>query len=78
MAAMTEVELRALPASIDLPTTFRAVGIGRTKGYELVKAGSFPVPVLRLGRVQRVRTADVLELLGIPRSVEQDRAVLSA
>lgn len=65
MAAMTEAELRRLPASIDLPTTFRAIGIGRTKGYELLRADQFPVPVLRMGSVYRVRTADVLELLHI-------------
>lgn len=65
MAAMTATELRQLPASIDAPTAFRAIGVGRTKGYELLREDQFPVPVLRLGSLYRVRTADVLALLGV-------------
>ena len=63
---MTAAELLALPASIDMETLFRAIGIGRTKGYELLRDGELPVKVLRLGATTyRARTADVLELLGI-------------
>lgn len=62
---MTATELLELPASLDMETTFRAIRIGRTKGYELLRNGEFPVPVLRLGGTYRVRTADVLALLGI-------------
>lgn len=65
MAAMTEAELRQLPASVDAPTAFRAIGIGRTKGYELLRTGQFPVSALRLGNTYRVRTADLLALLGL-------------
>lgn len=62
---MTTAELRRLPASIDLETAGRALGVGRTKAHELVRAGEFPARVLRLGRAYRVVTADVLALLGV-------------
>lgn len=63
--AMTRSDLLALPAAIDLVTAGRALGIGRTKAHELVRAGQFPVRVLRLGSAYRVPTAEVLNLLGI-------------
>lgn len=62
---MAVAELQALPAAIDLETAGRAVGLGRTKSYELARTGQFPVPVLRLGNAYRVATADVLALLGL-------------
>lgn len=62
--ALTSEELRALPAAVDLVTAGRAFGIGRTKAHELVRAGEFPVPVLRLGRTYRVTRADLLRALG--------------
>jgi predicted DNA-binding transcriptional regulator AlpA len=40
------------------------LGIGRSAAYELVRAGEWPTPVLRLGRLIRVPTAPLLELLG--------------
>ena len=42
-------ELRALPASVDIVTAGRALGIGRTKSYELARRREFPVPVLPVG-----------------------------
>jgi hypothetical protein len=62
---MTVAELIALPASIDMETLFAALGIGRTKGYELLRSGELPVSVLQFGRTYRARTAEVLELLGV-------------
>lgn len=35
-------ELLQLPAMIDLATAARALGVGRTKAYELAKSGAFP------------------------------------
>lgn len=58
-------EVLALPAAVDLLTAGRALGLGRTKAYELAQRGEFPVPVLRLGTQYRVRRADLLNLLGI-------------
>lgn len=65
---LTRDELEALPAAVDLVTGGKAFGIGRTKSYQLARAGQFPVPVLRLGEVYRVRTADILAMLGIERA----------
>ncbi|MBV9661870.1 MAG: helix-turn-helix domain-containing protein, partial [Acidimicrobiales bacterium] len=36
---------------------FRLLGIDRTTGYKAIRQGTFPVPVLRLGRSIRVPTA---------------------
>lgn len=63
---LTRTELLALPAAVPLwPTAGRAVNLGRTKTFELARAGKFPVPVLRLGNAYRVRSADLLAYLGI-------------
>ncbi len=62
---MTRDELLALPAAVDLDTGNRALGLGRSKGYELAKQGQYPCKVLRLGRTYRVVTADLLSLLGL-------------
>ncbi len=62
---MNREELLALPASVDLVTAARALGIGRTSAYRLARAGGLPVPVLRLGVRYRVPTAALLQVLGI-------------
>jgi hypothetical protein len=62
---MTREELLALPAAVDLGTGNRALGLGRSKGYELAKRGQYPCKVLRLGKAYRVVTADLLNLLGL-------------
>ncbi|MGI5326921.1 hypothetical protein [Actinomadura nitritigenes] len=50
---------------VDLVTAGRALGVGRTKSYELARAGRFPCPVLRVGRSYLVPTAGLLTLLGL-------------
>ncbi|MEU0061733.1 hypothetical protein ABZ085_00035 [Streptomyces albidoflavus] len=62
---MSREELLALPVAVDLDTGNRALGLGRSKGYELAKRGEYPCKVLRLGNAYRVVTADLLELLGL-------------
>jgi hypothetical protein len=62
---MSREELLALPVAIDLDTSNRALGLGRSKGYELAKRGAYPCKVLRLGNAYRVVTADLLDLLGL-------------
>ncbi|MEU3457215.1 helix-turn-helix domain-containing protein [Micromonospora sp. NPDC006766] len=66
-------ELLQLPAVVDLATAARALGVGRTKAYDLAKSGAFPCPVLRIGTSYRVRTADLLKLVGVERQ-EADQA----
>lgn len=65
MSAMTRDELLALPAVVDLATAARALAIGRTRAFELVRRDEFPVPVLRVGVTYRVPSAPLLDLLGL-------------
>lgn len=62
---MSREELLTLPVAVDLETSNRALGLGRSKGYELAKRGAYPCKVLRLGNAYRVVTADLLDLLGL-------------
>jgi predicted site-specific integrase-resolvase len=68
-------ELLALPASVDLVTAARALGIGRTSAYRLARAGGLPVPVLRLGVRYRVPTAALLQVLGIDQAAHAPTAL---
>src|SRR5690349_19397754 len=52
------------PTVLDLPAAARLLGIGRTLAYELVRTGKWPTPVIRIGRLIKVPTQPVLELLG--------------
>ncbi len=65
MTGMNRAELLALPATVDLVTAAKGLGIGRTTAYQLARAGEFPVPVLRLGARYRVVTSGLLAALGI-------------
>jgi excisionase family DNA binding protein len=60
-----EDEVHALPVIVDLPTAARALGVGRNTAYELVRSGTWPTPVLRVGRLIKVRRSSLLHLLGI-------------
>jgi hypothetical protein len=62
---LTIADVRALPATIDLLVAARALGIGRTRAYELAQHGRFPCPVRRDGRRYRVQTANLLKILEI-------------
>jgi hypothetical protein len=62
---MSPSELRALPAVVDVPTAARALGLGKSAAYQLVRSGAWPTPLLRLGKVIRVPTAPLLDLLGV-------------
>jgi hypothetical protein len=62
---MGREEILSLPAAVDLETANRALGLGRSKGYELAKRGQYPCRVLRLGNAYRVVTAELQALLGL-------------
>lgn len=62
---MQNEELLALPVSVDLTTAGRAFGLGRTRSYELARAGQFPCRVIPVGRKFRVPRSALLEALGI-------------
>jgi hypothetical protein len=54
-------------ATVDLITAAGALGIGRTKAYELARRGEFPCRVIRVGEIYRVSTPALLELIcGVP------------
>jgi hypothetical protein len=55
--------IHALGATTDVQTAGAILGIGRSKAYELVRAGEFPVQVLRIGRRIFVPTAAIVSLL---------------
>jgi hypothetical protein len=59
----TIAELAAAGATVDVVRAGRALGIGRSLTYELLRRGEFPVRVLRLGSRVRVPTADLIALL---------------
>lgn len=59
------LELAKTQTATDLETGGRAWGIGRTKVFELAKAGELPFPVNRLGTVYRVPVEPLLRSLGI-------------
>ena len=60
-----EDDLRQLPVVVDLVTAAAVLGIVRTTAYELVRAGRWPTPILRLGNRIRVPTAALRELLSL-------------
>ena len=61
--------IRNLGAVTDLRTAGSVLDIGRTKSFELVRRGEFPVPVLRLGSTYRVPVAPLMRLLGLGQGV---------
>ncbi|GII96293.1 hypothetical protein [Sinosporangium siamense] len=58
--ALTE----AGPAVIDVVTAGRLLGMGRTKAYQLAKAGLFPCKVIRIGSRYQVPVRGLQVLLG--------------
>ena len=53
----------ALPPVLDLLQAATMLGVGRTTAYRLVAEQRWPTPVLRLGRVIKIPTQPLLELL---------------
>lgn len=66
---MSMDEMLALPVSVDLITAGRAFGLGRTKAYELARAGEFPCRVIQVGPKYRVPRSALFEALGVEDNV---------
>ena len=64
---MTNDRVRELPAVVDVTTAAALLGIGRTAAYELIRTERWPTPVLRLGKLIRIPTKPLLELVGLTR-----------
>ncbi|WP_344952599.1 DNA-binding protein [Actinomadura miaoliensis] len=62
---MSRDELLALPATTSVENAARALGLGRTRAYELARRDRFPCKVIRIGVSYRVVTADLHRLLGV-------------
>jgi excisionase family DNA binding protein len=52
--------------TLTMPEAAACLGISKSLAYGLAKSGSFPVPVLRLGRRMVVSRAALMQLLGTP------------
>ena len=64
--ALTLAEIAELPAVTNLVTAGRALGLGRTRAYELARAGQFPCPVIRQAGPGWSPSAGLLAILGLP------------
>lgn len=70
---MSNREVLNLPVAFPLDEANRALGIGRSNGYAMAKAGTYPIKVLRLGKAYRCRRSDLLEFLGIAEVAVMER-----
>jgi predicted DNA-binding transcriptional regulator AlpA len=52
---------------ISAEEAFKLLRIDRTTGYKAIREGTFPLPVLRIGRVIRIPTAALFDLLELER-----------
>jgi excisionase family DNA binding protein len=62
-----DIEATALPPTLTVPQAAQVLGIGRTLAYELVRTGAWPTPIVRAGRLIKIPTAPLLELLATGR-----------
>jgi excisionase family DNA binding protein len=64
---MTVERVQALPPVVDVPTAASILGISRSAAYELIRSGGWPTPVVRLGKLIRIPSAALLELVQVQR-----------
>ncbi len=64
---MNREEITELPAVVDVATAAQLLGLSRTAAYLLIRSGSWPTPVYRLGRLIRIPTAPMVtgQVLGV-------------
>ncbi|MBL7486514.1 helix-turn-helix domain-containing protein [Frankia sp. AgB1.9] len=65
MKTWSAAEIRGLGVVVGLVTAGEILRIGRSKSYDLARRDEFPVPVMRIAGRYRVRTSDLMRLLGI-------------
>ena len=68
MTPVSIAQLRAT-ATVDLMTAAAALGLGRTRAYELARRDQFPCGLIRIGDTYRIPTPGLLELLGVAEEV---------
>ncbi len=59
----TAQEVAALGLYTDLGTASSVLGMSRSHGYRLARAGEFPVEVIKIGSRYRVPVRPILDLL---------------
>ena len=52
-----------MPTVVDLTTAAAMLGIGRTLAYRLARTGQWPTPLIRIGRLIKVPTEPLRDLL---------------
>jgi hypothetical protein len=57
------IQRAALPAVLDVPQAARLLGTGRTLAYELVRTDQWPTPVIRVGRLIKIPSGPLIELM---------------
>jgi hypothetical protein len=62
-SGLTLAQVRRLPATVDVGTAARALGIGRSTLYEAIRLGESPVKTIEVRRRVVVLTADLLRVL---------------
>lgn len=60
---METEKLERLPALLDVPRAAQVLGIGRSLAYELVRRGEWPTAVLRIGRLIKIPSGPLVELV---------------
>ena len=62
-AVPSSTNTTATSGCLSAEETFRQLGIDRTTGYRAIRAGTFPLPVIRVGRLIKVPAAALQRLL---------------
>ncbi len=70
---MNRADLMALPAVVDVPTAACIMHMSRASAYDLIRTGHWPTPVFRLGKLIRIPTAPLLELLCLDQDASRYR-----
>ncbi|MBO0885147.1 MAG: helix-turn-helix domain-containing protein [Mycobacterium sp.] len=52
-----------LPATLTVVEAAELLGIGRTLAYELIRTDAWPTPVIRLGKLIKIPSGPLLELI---------------
>jgi predicted DNA-binding transcriptional regulator AlpA len=64
MAQTSNTPQRLESRTVPIRAAFRELGVGKTSGYDAVRNGTFPLPVIRLGRRLVVARAELDRILG--------------
>lgn len=63
MTAPTLAEVKSWPATVDVATAGKALGIAKSTAYEWVRIGAFPCRVISVRGRHRIVTAGLIRLL---------------